>query len=190
MDEFSSYATSSIDTVFEQARSTNICMFPLIQTMSSLSDQKRGLSEDFKQKIIGNAWNKFALKLKDAESCREMSILAGEKLKEQVSESFGEGMNFKGGDEDSSMLVTGGRSRSYGKSVSMVRDSIVPPEAFEQLEIGEGVYIGDNGVYKTKTPYLDFDVKESTIDMPMFKTPHKEGLSLSDKFADNGMQNK
>tara|TARA_Y100001960_G_scaffold332842_1_gene435119 strand:+ start:1957 stop:3357 length:1401 start_codon:yes stop_codon:yes gene_type:complete len=190
MDEFSSYATSSIDTVFEQARSTNICMFPLIQTMSSLSDQKRGLSEDFKQKIIGNAWNKFALKLKDAESCREMSILAGEKLKEQVSESFGEGMNFKGGDEDSSMLVTGGRSRSYGKSVSMVRDSIVPPEAFEQLEIGEGVYIGDNGVYKTKTPYLDFDVKESTIDMPMFKPSHKEGLSLSDKFADNGMQSK
>jgi hypothetical protein len=184
MDEFSSYATSSIDTVFEQARSTNICMFPLIQTMSSLSDQKRGLSEDFKQKIIGNAWNKFALKLKDAESCREMSILAGEKLKEKVSESFGEGLNFKGGSEDASMLRTGDRSRSYGKSVSYVRESIVPPEAFEQLDIGEGIYIGDNGVYKTKTPYLDFDVKESKIDMPMFKTPYKEGLSLSDKFSD------
>jgi hypothetical protein len=139
------------------------------------------------KKIIGNAWNKFALKLKDAESCREMSILAGEKLQEKISESFGEGLNFKGGAEDASMLRTSDRSRSYGKSVSHVREAIVPPEAFEQLEIGEGIYIGDNGVYKTRTPYLDFDVKEATIDMPKFKTPHKEGLSLSDKFADNGM---
>ncbi|MCP4354911.1 MAG: TraM recognition domain-containing protein [Proteobacteria bacterium] len=187
MDEFSSYASSSLDTVFEQARSTNICMFPLIQTMSSLSDQKRGLGEDFKQKIIGNAWNKFALKLKDSESCKEMSLLAGEKLKQQVSETFGEGLNFKGGTEDASMLRTSDRTRNYGKSISMVREAIVPPEAFEQLEIGEGIYIGDDGVYKTKTPYLDFEVKDTVIDMPKFKTPHKEGLSLSDKFSDNGI---
>src|SRR5690606_1942435 len=114
MDEFSSYAMPSLAPVFEQARSSNICMLPFIQSYSSLTDKARGLGEEFAAKILGNTWNKISFLLQEPESCAMMSQVAGEMLKESVSESISENLSFQSGDDDASVLRTGSRGRGYG----------------------------------------------------------------------------
>lgn len=187
MDEFSSYAMPSLSTLFEQARSSNVCLFPFIQTISSLSDKERGLSKDFADKILGNAWNKVAFLLQEPTSCDIMSEVAGQALQESVSESFGESLSFQSGDDDASVLRTGGRGRSYGKSISYKMDAIVPPSDFRNLGDGEAIYIGRNSVYKIQVPLVHLNIEDKEIDMPRYRMPHKQGLGISEMFQSMAM---
>lgn len=182
MDEFSSYAMPSLAPLFEQARSANVCLFPFIQTISSLTDKQNGLSPDFAAKIIGNTWNKISFVLQDPESCEVMSSVAGEMLKEQVSESFGENMSFASGEDDAGMLRTGGRGRNYGRSVSMKYDAIVRPEDFRNLDTGEAIFIGRQDVLKLRVPHVQLDKTNKDLDFPRFRMPHVQGLAVAEKY--------
>jgi intracellular multiplication protein IcmO len=182
MDEFSSYALPTMAPLFEQARSANICLFPFIQTYSSLSDAGRGLSKDFANKIFGNTWNKISFKLEDAESREEMSRIAGEMQKAQVSESISDNISFASGNEDASMLLTTGRGRGTSRSVSYAYDAIARPEDFRALVPGEAIFIGKNGVYKLKIPEVVLKQDSEGLDFPRFKMPAKRGLALADKY--------
>ena len=182
MDEFSSYAQPSLAPVFEQARSSNICLFPFIQTYSSLKDSSNGLSEDFAAKIFGNTWNKISFLLQESESCEVMSKAAGDSLQESVSESFGENLSFASGDDDASALRTGSRGRSFGKSVSYSYDSIVRPEDFRNLQDGEAIYIGRNSVMKLQVPLVSLDNSNKNLDFPRFRMPHRQGLDIASKY--------
>lgn len=182
MDEFSSYAQASLAPVFEQARSSNICMFPFIQTYSSLKDSERGLSDDFAAKIFGNTWNKISFLLQESESCEVMSQIAGESLHKSVSESFSESLSFASGDDDSSALRAGGRGRGFGKSISYAYDKIVRPEDFRTLKDGEAIYIGRNSVVKIQVPLLSFDNNNKELDFPRFRMPDKQGLDIASKY--------
>ncbi len=184
MDEFSSYAMPSLAALFEQARSANVCLFPFIQTISSLSDKENGLSQDFASKILGNTWNKISFVLQDPESCEVMSRVAGESLQESVSESFGDSMSFAGGEDDASVLRTGGRGRSYGRSVSHSYEAIVRPEDFKNLDTGEAVFIGRQDVMKLKVPLVKLDNSDKNLDFPKFRLPQQQGVGLAEKFHD------
>lgn len=182
MDEFSSYAQPSLAPVFEQARSSNISLFPFIQTISSLTDKERGLSPEFAAKIIGNTWNKISFVLQDPESCEQMSKVAGESLQESISESIGEGLSLASGDDDVNPLRTGGRSRSHSKSISMGYDAIVRPEDFRNLQDGEAIFIGRSDVYKIKVPLVTLNQDNKSLDFPKFRRPYKEGLCIAEKY--------
>jgi hypothetical protein len=185
MDEFSSYAMASLDKLFEQARSANICLFPLVQTMSSLSDPQRGLSEDFKDKILGNTWTKVVFKLNDSTSREEMSKLAGEALKEIKSVSYGESLSFASGvgaGTEASKLQTGGRGRNTSTSVSMQYDAVVRPEEFGDLDQGEGILIGREGVFKLRVPEVILKKDNEGLDFPKFRMPVRQGLDLAGKY--------
>jgi intracellular multiplication protein IcmO len=183
MDEFSSYAQSSLAPVFEQARSSNICLFPFIQTYSSLKDSDRGLSDDFAAKIFGNTWNKISFLLQETESCEVMSQIAGESLQKNVSENFSESLSFASGDDDSSALRTGGRGRGFGKSVSYAYDKIVRPEDFRTLKDGEAIYIGRDSVLKLQVPLVALNNENKKLDFPRFRMPHKQGLEIANKYT-------
>lgn len=182
MDEFSSYAQPSLAPVFEQARSANICLFPFIQTISSLTDRENGLSPDFAAKIIGNTWSKISFVLQDPESCEHMSKIAGQTMKQSVSESFSEGMSLAGGDDDVNPLRTGGRNMGHSKSISYAYDSIVRPEDFRNLKDGEAIFIGRNSVYKLQVPLVKTNNDDKTVDIPRFRMPAKQGLSIAEKY--------
>jgi intracellular multiplication protein IcmO len=182
MDEFSSYAMPSLAPVFEQARSSNICLFPFIQTYSSLTDTGRGLGKDFAAKIFGNTWNKISFLLQEPESCEIMSTIAGETLKESISESFSENLSFQAGDDDASALRTGSRGRGFGKSISYKFDAIVRPEEFKNLADGEAIYIGRSEVLKLQVPLVHLNRDDKEIDMPRFRMPHRQGLGLAEMY--------
>ena len=186
MDEFSSYAMPSLAPVFEQARSSNICMFPFIQTYSSLTDKGRGLGEDFAAKILGNTWNKISFLLQEPESCAVMSSVAGEALTENVSESISENLSFQAGDDDSSVLRTGARGRGHSKSISMQYSSIVRPEDFRNLADGEGIYIGRKEVLKLQVPLVHLNVEDKEIEMPRFRMPARQGLGIAELYDSLG----
>jgi type IV secretory pathway TraG/TraD family ATPase VirD4 len=176
MDEFSSYAISTMAPLFEQARSANVCLFPFIQTISSLSDPNKGLSKDFANKIIGNTWNKIIFGLEDAESQEEMSRLAGELIRESRTVSKGEGMS------GSELSLFGNRSSSTSISVSEKREAVIPPEEFKSLNPGQAFYLGKTGVYKLRVPEVVLRQDEEGIDFPRFRMPERQGLSLTDKY--------
>lgn len=182
MDEFSSYAMPTMAPLFEQARSANICLFPFIQTYSSLSDTNRGLGKDFANKIFGNTWNKISFKLQDPESAEEMSRVAGESKRQQVSESISDNISFASGNEDASMLLTTGRGRGTSKSVSYAYEAVARPEDFTSLIPGEAIFIGKNGVYKLKIPEVVLKQDSEGIDFPRFRMPSKAGLGLAEKY--------
>ncbi len=186
MDEFSSYAQPSLAPVFEQARSSNICLFPFIQTISSLKDKGNGLSEDFASKILGNTWNKFSFLLQEPESCEVMSRVAGDSLQESVSESFNESLAFNSSGEDASVLKTGSRGRGHGKSISYDYGAIVRPEDFKNLGPGEGIYIGQKQILKIQVPLLTLNLEDKNIDMPRFSMPEKEGLGIAQMYESLG----
>ena len=190
MDEFSSYAMPSLAPVFEQARSSNICMFPFIQTYSSLTDQGRGLGPDFAAKILGNTWNKISFLLQEPESCTVMSEVAGETLQENVSESVSENLSFQAGDDDASVLRTGGRGRGHSKSISHQFGSIVRPEDFRNLGDGEAIYIGRREVLKLQVPLVHLNVEDKEIEMPRFTMPTKQGLGIAEIYDSLGSSTK
>jgi hypothetical protein len=183
MDEFSSYAMPTLAPLFEQARSANVCLFPFIQTVSSLSDKDRGLSMDFAQKIMGNTWNKISFVLKDAESAEQMSKMAGQALKEFVSQSYSENIGFASGDQDASMLLTTNRGRGYSKSTRVEYDAVARPEDFSNLKTGEAIYMGPSGVLKVKVPLIQLKKDAENLDFPQFKLPPVQGLGMAEKYS-------
>ncbi len=182
MDEFSSYAMPTLAPLFEQARSANICLFPFIQTVSSLSDKERGLSPDFAQKIIGNTWNKISFVLKDPESCEQMSKIAGQALKEFVSKSVGENIGFASGTQDASMLYTANRGRSVSTSTRVEYDAVARPEDFSNLKVGEGIYMGPSGVMKIRVPLVKLAKNGEEIVFPRFRMTPVPGLAVAEKY--------
>jgi len=168
--------------LFEQARSANVCLFPFIQTLSSLSDKERGLSQDFALKILGNTWNKISFVLKDPESCKQMSEIAGQSLKAFESESYNETLGFANGKEDASILLTSNRGRGYSKSTRLEYDAIVRPEDFGNLKTGEGIYMGPSGVVKIRVPRVKLGKDGDGIDFPRFRMPPVNGLAVAEKY--------
>jgi intracellular multiplication protein IcmO len=177
MDEFSSYAISTMAPLFEQARSANVCLFPFIQTISSLSDPNKGLSKDFANKIIGNTWNKLIFGLEDAESQEEMSRLAGEQLRESRSVSVSEGMSGAEGG-----LLASHRSKSTSTSISEKYDATIRPEEFKALPPGEAFYLGKDGVYKLRVPQVIMGQDDEGLDFPRFRMPARQGLGLAEGY--------
>ncbi len=182
MDEFSSYAMSTLAPLFEQARSANISLFPFIQTISSLSDKDRGLSMDFAYKILGNTYSKISFGLKDPESAETMSKMAGQALKEFVSQSYSENIGFASGNQDASMLLTSDRGRGYSKSTRVEYDAVARPEDFTNLKTGEAIYMGPMGVLRLKIPFVELRKGGEELDFPRFRMPLVNGVGLADMY--------
>jgi intracellular multiplication protein IcmO len=183
MDEFSSYAMATLAPLFEQARSANMSLFPFIQTISSLSDKDRGLSQDFAYKILGNTLNKISFGLKDPESAEMMSKMAGQALKEFVSQSYSENLGFASGEQDASMLLTSNRGRGYSKSMRVEYDAVARPEDFANLKTGEAIYMGPSGVMKLKVPFVKLRKDSDALDFPRFRMPLVQGVGLAERYG-------
>lgn len=178
MDEFSSYAMPTVAPLFEQARSANVCLFPFIQTISSLSDKANGLSAEFAAKILGNTWNKIAFVLKEPESCKQVSELSGQYLKTFESESVSENISFADGVQ---MMTSGSRGKSHSVQRRVDYDAVARPEDFANLKEGEAIYMGRRGVIKMRVPMVNLK-KGLDLDFPRFRMPPRAGLSISSKY--------
>ncbi len=178
MDEFSSYAAPFLTTLFEQARSTNVCLFPFVQTISSLSDGGKGLSDDFKQKIVGNTWNKVVFGLRDYESAEALSLLAGQAPKEEKTVSYSENIGMKGGDDAVSLINVGSRGKSTSQSVTVKYDTVIRADEFMNLPVGQSFFLCNQGVYKLKIPEVSVRKESGKIQFPRFRMPTRQGLNM------------
>jgi hypothetical protein len=77
LDEFPSYALPQFARVFEQARSTGIALILGAQTVSSLSDRAAGLSEGFRDRVLGNCAHILSFRLGPGEGAEYFSKFAG-----------------------------------------------------------------------------------------------------------------
>jgi len=159
MDEFASYAVSEYSRVYEQARSARIRVIPAFQTISGITDEQKGLSEEFLDATIGN--------------CYIVSLRTGDPTtSEWLSKAFGQKESFV-------LDVRGMDSHSEQGSILDIESKISPristgsnitlgarqqerffvlPGDLMNLKIGEAyTNIKSHEPYKMYTVYLDPD---------------------------------
>jgi hypothetical protein len=93
LDEFPSYALPQFARVFEQARSSGIGILLGAQTVSSLSDRAAGLSEGFRDRVLGNCAHTLSFRLGPGEGAEYFSKFTGkaDRAIVQVSETESRG---------------------------------------------------------------------------------------------------
>lgn len=93
LDEFPSYALPQFARVFEQARSSGIGILLGAQTVSSLSDRAAGLSEGFRDRVLGNCAHVLSFRLGPGEGAEYFSKFTGkaDRAIVQVSETESRG---------------------------------------------------------------------------------------------------
>jgi len=93
LDEFPSYALPQFARVFEQARSSGIGIILGAQTVSSLSDRTAGLSEGFRDRVLGNCAHILSFRLGPGEGAEYFSKFTGkaDRAIAQVSETESRG---------------------------------------------------------------------------------------------------
>lgn len=93
LDEFPSYALPQFARVFEQARSTGIGIILGSQTVSGLSDRASGLSEGFRDRVLGNCAHIMSFRLGPGEGAEYLARFTGkaDRTVIQVSETESRG---------------------------------------------------------------------------------------------------
>jgi len=87
LDEFPSYAIPDFAAVFEQARSAGVALIAGIQTLSGLADRAKGLSEEFRDRVLGNCATKVCFRLGEGESAEFLSKYVGKIVRPFLQES-------------------------------------------------------------------------------------------------------
>jgi hypothetical protein len=93
LDEFPSYAVPEFATVFEQARSAGVALVMGAQTVSGLSDRSAGLSDGFRDRVLGNCAHLVSFRIGPGEGAEYLSRYAGrhDRAFAQVSETVASG---------------------------------------------------------------------------------------------------
>jgi hypothetical protein len=96
LDEFPSYALPQFARVFEQARSSGIALILGSQTVSALSDRASGLSEGFRDRVLGNCASIMTFRLGPGEGSEYFSKFTGkaDRLMYQRSETESRGRSW------------------------------------------------------------------------------------------------
>jgi intracellular multiplication protein IcmO len=160
MDEFASYAVSEYSRVYEQARGAKIRVIPAFQTISGITDEQKGLSEEFLDATIGNCYI-VSLRTGDPTTSEWLSKAFGQKesfvLDIRGVDTHGEHGALMDIESKISPNVSVGSNIAVGAK-QQERFFVLPGELMN-LKIGEAyTNIGSNEPYKMYTVYLDTDL--------------------------------
>lgn len=159
MDEFASYATAEYSRVYEQARGAKIRIVAAFQTISSMADEQKGLSEEFLDATVGN--------------CYLVSLRAGDPTTGMwLSKAFGERdtftMDLRGVDthsEHSTLFDIESKisphtsvSSNYAVGTKQTEKYYVLPGELLNLPKGQAyTNIGSKEPYKVYTSYINVE---------------------------------
>ncbi len=87
LDEFPSYAIPDFAAVFEQARSAGVALLAGVQTLSGLADRAKALSEEFRDRVLGNCTTKVCFRLGEGDSAEFLSKYVGKIVRPFLQES-------------------------------------------------------------------------------------------------------
>ena len=149
LDEFGSYVMPGVATLFEQARSAQICLIPAFQAFANLT----AVSPEFSDRVIQNTWTKCFFKFGSQEA-EEAAELLGASYEFAVSygEGQSDGMSTQSLRTDPTAQETG--SVSTQKSYRQSETFRVKPDKLRALGMGQCfVQIGPR-TYHIRTPML------------------------------------
>ncbi len=181
-DEMGSYVMDKVKTLFEQARSAQIMMFPAFQSFSQLNQ----VSPDFADILIQNTWNKVFFKFGSVDSSETAVELLGKTTKYMRSLS----VSRNEGDSAQAIRTTPQGSESDGSGIAESlredEDYRVTPDQLRALGKGEAVIISGARVFHLSTPMLKFPT------IPSFKVirrkkkmqPDKEPLNFETRYRE------
>lgn len=177
-DEMGSYVMSGVRTLFEQARSAQICMVPAFQTFANLAL----VSPDFMDTIIGNTWNKVFFKFSSKESSEMAAEILGKMKRYQhslsVSENQGSSAQALRVAPQSSQSDSGG----IGESWREAEEFRVTPDQLKGLGMGEAVVLSGTRMFHINTPMLDFPADAETTEYRVVR--HSATVPRDEKVLD------
>lgn len=158
-DEAGSYMTSAFSRMFEQARSAHTALIPAVQTLANFES----ISDELKEMVIGNTWNKLFFKIGTQASALEAGELIGKymgivrSLSDTSSQSSSAptlGITPEGSGGAASGIAYGERE------MEMYR---VSPDDLKNLGKGEAfMTYGGKDLYNLRIPMVD--IKKQFID--------------------------
>lgn len=197
-DEMGSYVMDKVKTLFEQARSAGIMMFPAFQSFSQLNQ----VSPDFADIIIQNTWNKVFFKFGSVDSTETAVELLGKQIK--YMRTVGTSRNE--GDSAQAIRTTPQGSESDGAGVSENfredEGDRVSPDQLRALGKGEALMISGARVYHISTPMMlfpnvpEFEAIHRTVKIPNgldplgFEARYEEFLTTNDAANDARQEEK
>lgn len=151
LDEFGSYTTPAVQTLFEQARSAHMIMMPAVQTLANI----KAVSPELSEMVVGNTWTKIFFKLGTQETATEAADLIGmEKVAAKTlsySANQSNSASYLKTTPDSNKGDGGGIS--YGERES--EEYRVSPDDLKSLGKGEClVTYGGDAIYNIRVPLM------------------------------------
>lgn len=151
LDEFGSYATPTVQVLFEQARSAHVFMMPAVQTLANI----KAVSDELSEMVVGNTWTKIFFKLGTQETAEEAANLIGMRKAAARSLSYSanesSSASFLKTTPDSNKGDGGGFSYSERED----EDYRVSPDDFKALDKGECIVsYGGDAIYDVRVPMM------------------------------------
>ena len=160
LDEFSSYAIHEFSAVFEQARSAGIAVVVSVQTPSALADPQRGLSEEFRDSVVGNCGTILSFRLGPGRGAQYLSDYVGKADRWFWQESQTEGRTRTWHARDLSTwfgLTARSDQRSRFMGIRQQKDQVLEARELTQTltRIGEAYLLSPPGPLRLWTEWAD-----------------------------------
>lgn len=182
-DEAGAYMTLAWSRMFEQNRSANQAMVPMVQTIANLD----AVTKELREMVLGNTVTKISFRVGTEETAKTIADLLGKEQTAALSISSG------GGAGGTSEAGTGAaknvqRNQNMGYSERYEETYRVPTSDLKMLPKGEAI-VTTNGqkVYHIKIPRIQFS-REFMEKVGPFKVnrlnhPYAKGLRLFEQFG-------
>lgn len=151
LDEFGSYATPAVQTLFEQARSAHVFMMPAVQTLANI----KAVSPELSEMVVGNTWTKIFFKLGTQETAEEAADLIGMTKVAAKSLSYSSNQSSSASYLKTTPDSNKGDGGGFSYSEREDEDYRVSPDDLKALGKGECIVTyGGDAIYNIRVPMM------------------------------------
>lgn len=154
LDEFGSYSTPAVQTLFEQARSAHVFMMPAVQTLANI----KAVSPELSEMVVGNTWTKIFFKLGTQETAEEAANLIGMTKVAAKSLSYSSNQSSSASYLKTTPDSNKGDGGGFSYSEREDEDFRVSPDDLKALGKGECIVTyGGDAIYNIRVPMMQLN---------------------------------
>jgi intracellular multiplication protein IcmO len=176
-DEYPSIADESHQELWQLVRDANIAMLLSVQGKGFLDV----VDPTFTARILTNCASHLYFDTRDPDTREFAAKLAGSVVRSFSQDSEGESSASSQKNFETGALVTENDGFSVSRGSKEMREDLLQPEHFAELEPGDAILLSKFGNYRVRLPIVEFAEVPTDIDeinLPFFEKPKRYGLNL------------
>lgn len=176
-DEYPSIADESHQELWQLVRDANVAMLLSVQGKGFLDV----VDPTFTARILTNCASHLYFDTRDPDTREFAAKLAGSVIRAFNQDSEGESDASSQKNYESGSLVTENSGTSVSRGTKEMREEMLQPEHFAELEPGDAILLSKFGNYRVRLPIVKFaetPTEINEINLPFFEKPKRYGLNL------------